>query len=102
MPVELVGGAADAGRVAPAFSLDLEQLGSAFEEVKDLGWNTLGWLDGYGPFIWVEGVYQGHDVFLRVLAEAPEGEEPAAKLHIPSAGSADRTASSATAIRNSR
>ena len=81
--VELIGGAADGAVVTPGFSLDLEQLRLAFEQVEDLGWNALGWPDGDGPFIWIEGVYQGHDVFLRVLAEAPEGEEPRVKLRLP-------------------
>jgi hypothetical protein len=82
-PVELIGGATDGAVVTPGFSLDLEQLRSAFDQVEDLGWNALGWPDGDGPFIWLEGVYQGHDIFLRVLSEAPEGEEPGAKLRLP-------------------
>jgi hypothetical protein len=85
-PVELVGGAEDGAVVSPAFSLDLEQLRAAFARVDDLGWNALGWADGGGPFIWVEGAYQGHELFLRVLAHAPEGEEPGAKVWIPPAG----------------
>jgi hypothetical protein len=81
--VELIGGAADGAVVTPGFSLDLDHLRRAFEQVEDFGWNAIGWPDGDGPFIWIEGVYQGHDVFLRVLAEAPEGEEPRVKLRLP-------------------
>jgi hypothetical protein len=82
-PVELVGGADDGAVVTPGFSLDLEQLRNAFERVDELGWNAFGWPDGDGPFISIEGDYRGHDVYLRVLAEAPEGEEPGAKLRVP-------------------
>jgi hypothetical protein len=81
--VELVGGASDGAVVSPGFSLDIEQLRGVFEEVVDLGWNALGWPDGDGPFIWVEGTYQGREVFLRVLAEAPEDDEPGAKVRLP-------------------
>jgi hypothetical protein len=82
-PVEVVGGAADGAVLAPGFSLDLEQLRAVFEEIVDLGWNAFGWPDGEGPFIWVEGTYQGRSIFLRVLSEAPEGEEPGAKFRVP-------------------
>jgi hypothetical protein len=58
-------------------------LRNAFERVDELGWNAFGWPDGDGPFISIEGGYLGHDVYLRVLAEAPEGEEPGAKLRVP-------------------
>jgi hypothetical protein len=85
-PVELVGGAADGAVVAPGFTLDLERLRAAFDQIDDLGWNALGWPDGDGPFVWVEGAFQGHSVFLRILAEAPEGEEPGAKLRVPKKG----------------
>jgi hypothetical protein len=81
-PVELVGGAEDGALVSPGFSLDLERLRSAFERIDGTGWNAFGWYDGDGPFIWVEGSFQGRDVFLRVLSQAPEGEEPGAKLRI--------------------
>jgi hypothetical protein len=81
-PVELVGGADDGALVSPGFSLALEPLRSSFEQIDESGWNALGWPDDDGPFVWVEGAYQGHEVFLRVLARAPEGEEPGAKLRI--------------------
>ncbi len=80
--VELVGGAEDGAVVNPLFSIDLDQLRSAFDRVDDFGWNAFGWNDGDGPFIWVEGVHLGRPVFLRVLAEDPGGEEPRAKVHL--------------------
>ncbi|SIO61612.1 hypothetical protein SAMN05444166_6805 [Singulisphaera sp. GP187] len=84
-PVELIGGADDGAVVSPAFSLDLEALRSAFERIEDFGWTTIGWPDGNGPFVWIKGAYQGHELLLRILAQAPEGEEPGSKLRMPEA-----------------
>jgi hypothetical protein len=80
-PVELVGGAHDGAVVAPGFTLDLEQLRALFDTIAASGWQTLGLADTEGPHLYVEGVYQGRDVFLRVLALAPEDEEPGLKFH---------------------
>jgi hypothetical protein len=51
---------------------------SAFEELADVNWcsQSFGPNDNRGPRISIEGVYQGHDVYLEVLAEAPEDEGP--------------------------
>jgi hypothetical protein len=40
----------------------------------------LGLNDPEGPYIYVEGVYRGHEVFLQELAHAPEDEEPGLKF----------------------
>lgn len=82
-PVELVGGAEDGAVVSPAYSMDLEHLRSLIGRVDDFGWNALGRPDGGGPFVWIEGNYQGQNILLRILAQAPEGEEPGAKLRLP-------------------
>jgi hypothetical protein len=80
-PVELVGGAADGALVDPGYSLDLLQLHNVFEAVSDLTWNTCGDLDGEPPYVSAEGMYQGRQVFLRLLAAAPEeDEEPGMKI----------------------
>ena len=80
--VELLGDAADTEVLAPAFSMDLKPLWSAFEDVVEIHWNA----HPFGPdgddsaYITVEGHYQGHEIWLRVLAEAPEGEKPAIQI----------------------
>ena len=79
-PVELVGGAEDGEIVAPGFSLDLEELRAEFEQIAACSWQSLGYPDGEGPHVSIEGVYQGHEVFVQVLAYAPEDEEPGMKL----------------------
>ncbi|MGO9462703.1 MAG: hypothetical protein ACLQVF_00870 [Isosphaeraceae bacterium] len=80
--VELIGGAEDGAVVNPLFSVDLEQLRLTFDRVDDFGWNALGWHDGDGPFVWVEGAHLGRPLYLRVLAEDPRDDEPRAKLYV--------------------
>jgi hypothetical protein len=79
-PVELVGGAQDGRVVLPGFSLDLIELQAAFDEVEAFGWNALGLNHPEGPHVSIEGVFQGHEVYMQVLAGAPEDEEPGLKL----------------------
>jgi hypothetical protein len=83
-PGEAVGGAEDGAVLVPGFSLDLMELMSVFEELTDARWRThsFGPHDQEGPHISVEGVYQGHHVYLQVLAEAPEDEEPGFKVDL--------------------
>jgi hypothetical protein len=78
--VELVGGANDGAIVTPLFSINLDELRSVFEMVDDFGWNAFGWHDGDGPFIWVEGLYLGRPIYLRVLAEDPRDDPPRTKV----------------------
>jgi hypothetical protein len=85
-PVELLGGADDGALVSAPFSMDFEQLRATFARIDSTGWNAYGWYNDDGPFVWVEGSFQGHDVFLRVLAQAPEGEGPGTKLRVTRKG----------------
>jgi len=78
--VELVGGADDGDIAAPAFSLDLEELRAEVERVDAVSWQSLGYANGEGPHVSIEGVYQGHEVLVQVLAYPPEDEEPGMKL----------------------
>jgi len=56
------------------------ELRPAFESFSALGWNALGFNDAEGPHVFIEGVFQGHEVYLQVLVQAPEDEEPALKV----------------------
>jgi hypothetical protein len=80
-PVELVGGAVDGEVVAPGFAIDLERLHTAFTRLDAFGWNALG-LGQDGPCIELEGDFLAHQLFLRVLAQAPQDEGPGAKLTV--------------------
>ena len=77
-PVELVGGAEDGAMVIPGFSLDLHVLLAHCDRVEACQWSFhgLGPYDPDGPCVSIEGLSQGHHVWLRVLVEPPEEEEP--------------------------
>jgi hypothetical protein len=79
-PVELVGGRHDGEVVVSGFSLDLEQLRECFDSVVALNWSALGLNYSEGPHIGIEGVFEGREIYLQVLAYAPEGEEPGLKV----------------------
>src|SRR5438552_16990427 len=81
-PVELVGGAQEATVVLPGFSLDLYVFLSAFERLTALDWCAQGFgpSDSDGPCVSLEGRYQGHEVWLRVLAEPPTMKNPVCAL----------------------
>jgi hypothetical protein len=81
-PVELVGGAEDGEVVVPGFTLDLERLREAFTRLDAFGWNALGLPDQDGPYVYFEGDFMAHEVFLRILAEAPPDEEPGIKMPV--------------------
>ena len=53
---------------------------AAFDSVAAFGWNALGLNHPEGPYVYVEGVYRGREVYLQVLAQAPEDEEPGLKV----------------------
>lgn len=71
---ETVGGSQD-GRVLPCrFTADLLRIAETFSQVTSFSWQplALGSDDEIGPHISLEGHYQGHFVWLRLLAKAPE------------------------------
>ena len=77
-PAQLAGGPEDGATVAPGFSLDVHQLCATFEKIVDVHWQAqaFGPHDHTGQHISIEGVYKGHHIFLQVLSEAPDDEEP--------------------------
>ena len=79
-PVELVGGRHDGKIVEPRFSLDLQQLREVFDSIAAFGWQALGLNWPQGPHIYAEGVFRGREVYLQVLAYAPDDEEPGLKV----------------------
>ena len=83
-PGEAVGGAEDGAVLVPGFSLDLRELMSVFEKLTEVHWRSqsFGPHDHEGAHVSLEGVYQGHHVYLQILAEAPEDEEPGFKVDL--------------------
>lgn len=81
--VRFIGGAQDGQEGLPGFSLDVLSVISLFEEVAAVIWTTQGLApEDEGPRISVEGLYQGHDIWLRILAEPPADEEPGMELDV--------------------
>ena len=70
---EVVGGRTDGIKRRSRFSVRLGKLDSIFAEVEHFHWqtHTLGSTDDLGPHISLEGKYQGHPVWLRILASPP-------------------------------
>ena len=79
-PVALDGGPEDGEILAPAFSLDLEELRGEFARVDAVSWQSLGYPNGENPHVSIGGIYEGHEVFVQVLAYAPVEEEPGMRL----------------------
>lgn len=79
---EIVGGEWD-GVLAPSkFCLDILKLREIFDEITALYWQALpvSYDDQLGAHVSVEAVYEGHQVWLRVLSESPEEFEPGRRI----------------------
>jgi hypothetical protein len=75
---EIVGGNHDGVRRPSKFSVDLHGVCELFTEVTAFNWQalSLGPDDELGAHISIEGNYNGHDIWLRVLSKAPRRFEP--------------------------
>ncbi len=71
---EIVGGEYDGSQSASKFSVDLTALLAIFDRVHSFHWQALsqGEDDELGSHISLEGIYQDHNVWLRIPAMAPE------------------------------
>lgn len=70
---EVVGGEHDGERFASAFQFDLVGVDALFNEVTAMGWQPIEFGDGddVGPHIAIEGLREGHRVWVRVAAFPP-------------------------------
>jgi hypothetical protein len=62
---------AEPGAKVPGFALDLEQLRAPFDQVANSGWNAGMANEPDGPFIFIDGIYRGHRLVLRILTQKP-------------------------------
>ncbi len=87
-PVEFVGGAVDGDVGIPGFSLDVQAIQAGFERIDGLDWqaHSFGDHDLDGPHISISGIFQGREVWLRVLSEPPDDIEPGMLLDTSSTG----------------
>lgn len=82
---EVMGGACDGRVINSRFMLDLREVMEAFELIESCYWQAQRMADDdqVGPHFGVEGLFEGHRVWLRVAAEPPAQFEPGrlANLH---------------------
>lgn len=75
---ELIGGPRDGLRTSSKFSLNLTGVHGILDRVTEFRWQPLyvGEGDELGPHISLEGSYDGHELWLRILSEAPADMDP--------------------------
>jgi len=75
---EIVGGAQDGGVRPSRFHINVKDLLALFDDVTSAYWQAqgLGSTDDLGPHFGVEGVYEGHHVWLRLPAIPPKRFPP--------------------------
>ena len=81
---EIVGGQQD-GNVRPSrFAVDLAALTGVFEQVQTFHWQVMAanrW-DELGAHVSLEGRYQGHAIWLRILSRAPQRFQPGRQARV--------------------
>lgn len=75
---EFYGGALDGSCSVSPFMLDLKVLMDVFDSIESCYWqaHTMADDDQLGPHVGVEGVFEGHSIWLRITAEPPSQFEP--------------------------
>lgn len=75
---EVYGGARDGQCAFSRFMVDLRDLMAAFDVIESCYWQaqTMTEDDQLGPHVGVEGMFQGHSVWLRITAQPPSEFEP--------------------------
>jgi hypothetical protein len=64
-----------AGYAGPAWAVDVEKLRKWFGRIDRCGWYATPAEEGDGPYLWIEGEFDDHEVFLRVLPTHEEGND---------------------------
>lgn len=57
------------------WAVDIERLREQFDRIDGCGWYAVPAGQGDSPYAWIEGMFQEHEVFLRVLPEGPWPED---------------------------
>ena len=73
---------AEGSVASPGFAWDIEELRSVFDRIDGSGWYAVCPGGTESPYIWIEGEYQDHGVFLRLLPGEPGHVEPAEKCEV--------------------
>ena len=62
--------------VASSCAWNIEVLQSVFDSIEGSGWYAVPTSETESPYLWIEGEYEGREVFLRLLPGEPELVEP--------------------------
>lgn len=75
---EVYGGSLDGQRTLSPFMVDLTELMLALDVVESCYWQAQAMAgdDQIGPHVGVEGLFQGHSVWLRITAQPPNQFDP--------------------------
>ena len=79
---EVVGGEWDGYHTPSKFCFDILRAFEIFDEIKVVAWQALpvSYEDELGPHISIEGLVEGHKVWVRILSESPESIEPGRRI----------------------
>jgi len=66
--------ASAAGSAATGWAVDIESLREAFDKIDGCGWYAVPAEDGERPYFWIEGKFDGREVFLRLLPDVAEAD----------------------------
>jgi hypothetical protein len=61
--------------VEPAWAIDIERLREWFDRMDGCGWYAAPADPGESPYLWVEGKFEGREVFLRLLPNGAHAAE---------------------------
>ena len=64
---------------SPSFAWNIEELRSIFDSIDGSGWYAVRSDGTECPYLWIEGNYQTHEVFLRLLPGEPDHVESGEK-----------------------
>ena len=74
----------ESSAVPPGFAWDIENLQSVFDCIEGLGWYAVPADRTESPYFWIDGEFQGHEVFLRLLPREPDQVERGEKCEVGS------------------
>src|SRR4051794_18684282 len=77
---------AEGSAASPGCAWDVEELRSVFDRIDGVGWYAVCPGGAESPYVWIEGDYQDHEVFLRLPPGEPDHVEPGETCEVWSVG----------------
>jgi hypothetical protein len=66
----------------PGYAWDIQELQSVFDLIEGMGWFAVPTDRTESPYLWIEGEFQGHQIFLRLLPVEPDQVEPGGEFDV--------------------